>query len=347
VRFFVYEYLSAGVDATLPVSLRSEGRAMLWAIAEDFVRMAGAEVRTLLHSPLAMPAGCRVECFESGEEEHAFRRLARWADFALVIAPGFDELLGTRCHWVEEENGRLLGPSSQAVALTGDKFALASHLQQQGVRTPSCILVHDAQQPGCSEQPGCWKPSLPDFPLVCKPRFGAGSQATFLVRDPDALPACIEDARAEGWCGEMSVQPFVPGTAASVAFLCGQRRCVELAPAAQSLSADGRFRYAGGELPMPAPQATRAARLARSAVEAVPGIAGYVGVDVVLGEAQDGSADWVIEINPRLTTSYLGLRELAEQNLAEMLARVVSGEAIDPPRWRSGRVRFRSDGTIL
>src|SRR5262249_33907339 len=118
-------------------------------------------------------------------------------------------------------------------------------------------------------------------------------------------------------------------------------------PAAQSLSADGRFRYEGGELPLPAPLATRAVRLARSAVEAVPGLAGYVGVDLVLGGAADGSADWIIEINPRLTTSYLGLRELAEQNLAEMTVRVVLGQVIDPPRWRSGRVRFRSDGTIL
>src|SRR5262249_35268578 len=153
-----------------------------------------------------------------------FRRLARWADFALVIAPEFDELLATRCRWVEEENDLLLGPSSQAVALTGDKLALALHLRQRGVQTPSCLLVHDAHQPRPPEQPGCWKPSLPDFPLVCKPRFGAGSQAAFLVRDPDALPACIERARIEGWRGEMIVQPFVAGTAASVAFLCGPRQ---------------------------------------------------------------------------------------------------------------------------
>src|SRR5262249_10569935 len=157
--------------------------------------------------------------------------------------------------------------------------------------------------------------------LVCKPRFGAGSQATFLVRDPDTLPACIERARIAGWRGEMIVQPFVAGTAASVAFLCGPRQCVELAPAAQLLSADGRFRREGGAVPWPELLATRAARLARSAVEAVPGLAGCVGVDLVLGDRADGSADWVIEINPRLTTSYLGLRELAEQNLAEMMLR--------------------------
>ena len=89
-------------------------------------------------------------------------------------------------------------------------------------------------------------------------------------------------------------------------------------------------------------------QLAPSAVEAVPGLAGYVGIDLVLGERADGSNDWVIEINPRLTTSYLGLRALlAEGNLAEMLVRVVGGQMIEPPLWRLGKVRFLNDGTIL
>ena len=56
---------------------------------------------------------------------------------------------------------------------------------------------------------------------------------------------------------------------------------------------------------------------------------------VVLGET-----DWVMEINPRLTTSYLGLRALAEANLGEMMVRIVRGEESGPPRWRPGVVHF-------
>jgi predicted ATP-grasp superfamily ATP-dependent carboligase len=228
---------------------------------------------------------------------------------------------------VEEAGGRLLGPSAAAVRLTGDKLLLARHLIRRGVPTPPVLAE-------------------PRFPAVWKPRHGAGSQATFLVRSPEELMTCAARARAEGWEGEAIVQPFVPGLAASVALLLGPRQQVALRPGAQSLSADGRFHYQGGTLQLAPALAERVCRLAWQAVRAVAGLQGYVGVDVVLGEAADGSRDRVIEINPRLTTSYVGLRALAESNLAEAMLGIVCGKDVPGLRWRAGVVRFQADGTI-
>jgi len=80
-------------------------------------------------------------------------------------------------------------------------------------------------------------------------------------------------------------------------------------------------------------------KLARRAVECVPGLLGYVGVDLVLGAAEDGSRDFAIEINPRLTTSYLGLRQLAKSNLAEAMLSVAAGTTPDL-KWRQEPVEF-------
>src|SRR5262249_24490688 len=144
------------------------------------------------------------------EDEATFRALARDADCALIIAPEFDDLLLQRVLWAEQEGTSLLGPSSEAVRLTGDKLALAQHLLRHGVATPR---VGQASSLVRTSEDAC--------PTVCKPRHGAGSQATFLVRSADELATCADRALAEGWRGELIVQPYVPGLPVSAAFLAG------------------------------------------------------------------------------------------------------------------------------
>ena len=144
----------------------------------------------------------------------------------------------------------------------------------------------------------------------------------------------------------MILQEFVGGRAASVAFLCGPAGNVPLVPVFQLLSDDGRFKFLGGELPIPSDLAERAVKLAKRAVDCVPGLLGYVGVDLVLGDAADGKRDFAIEINPRLTTSYVGLRALAEFNIAEAMLQAAAGKLAEPLKWKPGRVRFTPEGSV-
>src|SRR5207249_11002747 len=112
------------------------------------------------------------------------------------------------------------------------------------------------------------------FPVVWKPRDGAGSTDTFLIRDQFELAQALALRNPRR---PMILQEFVQGQAASVAFLCGPHGHLPLLPTFQLLSDDGRFKYQGGELPIPPELAERAVRLGRRAVECVPGLLGYVG----------------------------------------------------------------------
>ena len=143
----------------------------------------------------------------------------------------------------------------------------------------------------------------------------------------------------------MILQPFVPGTAASVAFLIGPAGLYPLPPCLQHVAPETDFRYDGGEVPIPPALAARAVALGLRAIGCMPGLCGYVGVDLVLGPDPAGNSDAAIEINPRLTTSYVGLRALADGNVARALLAVCDGEKPAPVRWKPGRVRFRPDGT--
>jgi tyramine---L-glutamate ligase len=333
MRVFLYEFTCCGrcSNSISSRELRAEGWAMLSALVEDFQRIPEVEVLSFLNSNVFGNNHQRPFLhIDLEDEERTFREFARQADITLVIAPEFENILSRRCEWVQEGGGRLLGPCLDAIRTTADKYDLRQILRDCGVPTPECHLLAEKN-----------RRDVPSFPAVLKPRFGAGSLTTYLVGSAEELERLGGSAEEE-----MILQPFVPGQPASVSFFIGPQQRLPLLPASQIISDDGRFHYLGGEIPLPAPLAKRAQSLATRAIDAISGLQGYVGVDLVLGTAEDGNQDWVIEINPRLTTSYIGLRTLAETNLAETLLEVALGQEAPPLRWRSGFVRFYSDGRV-
>ncbi len=323
MRVFVYEYLVAlglGRDAGDPFHpMYREGLAMRDALVADLVRIAGVEVRTL-------------DAAAEEDHEEQITQIAERCDWSIIIAPELGGELERCCWSVWSSTGKLLGPSSEAVRLLSDKFATFEHWQQHGVPTPATSL----REPTPCEA----------FPVVWKPRDGAGSTASFLLRSAMELHQAKALIAAGEHTGEMILQHYVPGRAASAAFLCGPAGHYPLLPAFQVLSDDGRLKYLGGELPIEAALAERVQRVATRALECVPGLLGYIGVDVTLGNAADGSQDVVIEINPRLTTSYVGLRAAANFNLAEAMLEIAAGRTPTTFSWNARRLRWWPNGTI-
>ncbi|MCX7699272.1 MAG: ATP-grasp domain-containing protein [Gemmataceae bacterium] len=309
MRIFIYEFTCAASAASLHAP---EVRSL---------SPEGAAMLAAVTEDFAGISGCEVITLPPGEaEEIAFRRAAQLADATLVIAPEFDHLLAQRCQWVRDEGGFCLNPSAEGIALGSDKWRLAEHWRNMGVPTPETLLADESPPPWSS-----W---------VLKPRFGAGSLDTQVNGPP----------RPRGELGPMIVQPWLHGVAASVAFLCGPGQIVAMPPAAQQLSRDGTLKYLGGKVPLPEPWSSRALKIATKAARAIPGLCGYVGIDVLLGE--DGN-DWAIEMNPRLTTSYLGLRKKARFNLAAAIWCIARGEPPPEMRWSADEVEFAADGTVV
>lgn len=341
MHIFVYEYLSSRApgDAVALPSLQTEGWAILSAVLEDLARCPGVQVSTLMDCRRTLPRHWSdrivAQQVQPAAEEDAFRELAAVADWSLVIAPEFDGILAERSRWVEEVGGRLLGCSTAAVNLTADKLTLACHWKDHEIPTPIVI-----------EWPSWTSSTSLPYPVVTKPRAGAGSQATFLVDDDEELSRAVVQAGAEGWSSPLILQAYSPGLAVSVAFLASGDKRYSLPAVEQRLSRDGRFRYLGGRLPLPEKLDFRARRLAERAVECVEGLHGWFGVDLVLGDAEDGSGDVAIEINPRLTTSYLGLRRLAQFNLAEALIATVTGLSPSSREWKTESIVFDADGQV-
>lgn len=344
MRVFVSEFVCGGgwPGATLETSLVREGRAMLTALAEDIAQIPGHQVMTTWDTRLGpCPLrNCDVRLVDSAANELTqYRELVRDSDAVWVIAPETNGELLKRVLQFRLVNDteaprspprRFLGASDHAILLTSDKLPLATWLRERSIPTPETLPFNPADRR--SEVP--WS-----GPTVIKRRDGAGSQDMFLVRDGFDL----WNARHElGRLHEPETfiqQPFVAGKALSVTLLVADNGSVlEIFPVAeQHLSADGHFKYLGGRMPADlTPASTRAVQqLAEQACRTIPGLTGYVGCDIVL--PHDRLLEPVlIEINPRLTSSYLGYRQLTDDNIP---ARLLDPNTT-PLRWKSQTVVF-------
>jgi predicted ATP-grasp superfamily ATP-dependent carboligase len=119
-----------------------------------------------------------------------------------------------------------------------------------------------------------------------------------------------------------------------------------LAPCLQFIDLERAFSYRGGCVLAPGAIADRISALGSSVLPSLDGALGFVGIDLVLGNASDGSADVVLEVNPRLTTSYVGLRAAFNGNLGQALLDVAAGIPV-PLEFAHVPLEFRADGAVL
>jgi tyramine---L-glutamate ligase len=353
VRIFVSEFICGGSLAgePLPDSLRREGRAMLWAVVDDLLRIPDCRVITTLDARLIDEARRRsavpcdiVTVSDSLEERLQFDRLATSSDAVLVIAPETDGQLAERVRRVEALGSRTLNCSPEAIELCGDKLRLAEHLERHALVTiPTALADWNLPEP-----PQSYEQTRHES-WVIKPRDGAGSWLTFRIQSnarDEWQRVARAYARAEAQHKAL-IQPFVAGQPLSVSCLCHRNGEVEIFPIGrQRLS--NEFVYLGGSIPADIPHVMEIAiqQLVLCVCATTPGLCGIIGFDLLLPEAAP-SRPLIVEINPRLTTSYVGYRRLSANNLAERwlcIAGLLPNSTPSPASWSSARIEFDASG---
>ena len=333
MHVFLYEWITGGglINETgqLPPSLLREGAAMASALAADFAKIPGCRVsllRDVRLDTLTFP-GCDVVEIQSAREwQEDFDRLAGEADWTLAVAPEFDRILVQTTQRIDDARGRSLNASHEFITLAANKHRTAERLTAAGVAAPRGRLFAEGEEK---------LPADFAYPAVLKPVDGAGSQDIYVVASHRDEPP--------SYAWERRLEEFKPGRAASVTAICGAAGQTLLPPCWQHLSNDARLSYQGGSLVTETALAERASMLAKQALDAMPPARGFVGVDLVLGAGAHGDDDAVIEINPRATTSYVGLRQAVDQNLAQTLIDAIDGRHADVTV-RHPHIEFAADG---
>jgi predicted ATP-grasp superfamily ATP-dependent carboligase len=313
-RVFVFEYLT-GCDARAAADeLTLQGLAMRDAVAADLQRIAGCEVSVAAATGMPNAASASRPTPTTlrprpGEAAPGFvAAQAARHDLTWVIAPETAGVLAQLQAAVPAPCW--LGCSAAAIALASSKSATLGQLAGCGLPTPLNVdRVAAAQR---------W---------VVKPDDGAGSVDTRVHRHHrDALDDLAQRRRAGH---SATLEPWIDGPAWSLSLLCGAAGAALLSVNRQRVRVDrcGGLTFEGvtaNVLPAGDTCYLALQRLADRVVGAVPGLRGFVGIDFVW---HPEAGPVLIEINPRVTSAYVGLSAALGRNLA---AEVIASHAEEP-----------------
>lgn len=333
-KLCLYEFTASGGFAESWEALAPEGMAMFRALADDLSR-AGFAVTALLDERYASswPAlpGVEIAVVPRGLERTRLAEHAPRADWTIAIAPETGGLLEERRAWVVAAGGRWAGCGAETLALAADKHRMAELLRSRGVAAPRGKRVAHGEPVDCR------------YPAVLKPIDGAGSSGVLCCDAPQSPEVWQAAVGSAIW----RLEEFIEGEPASATAICGPGVRLLLPPCWQTIrrTAEGGLSYEGGRLPLPPRLEQRATRLAVAAIDALPDPLGFVGVDMILGSDPEGGGDVVLEINPRMTTSYVGLRAACQGNLAAALVSALEGKAHELT-FHSAALRFDAQGNI-
>jgi len=270
------------VATGMPGTCQVEGRAMLSILARSFERLGHKVIYPMMLDP-KISAG--EGFYINGEED--FEDLLEYleATVGLVIAP--DELLPGFLELLEEGNTINLGCSPEAARLSADKLACTRRLEEAGVPVVEIADPND------------------DGPFVLKPRFGCGSERMELV---DELPENLG-------LDDRIVTKYHQGEALSVSLIASGDRVLPLTVNKQLVSVEAGFEYQGGIVPYHSDREEEILKAAKMAALALD-LRGYAGIDLVVGDLPR-----VVDVNPRPTTSIVGIAKVMREELADLILR--------------------------
>lgn len=303
MRVFVFEYITGGGCAgqEMVSGLTEEGDMMLTAAVRDLAAIADVDVMICRDRRLALPPLPIEVHWVDNDWGPIWAACVQRADAVLPIAPETGGILESLCHDVEVAGKLLLNSRPSAVALTASKQRTIEHLAAHGLPVVDSWRAH--QYP-----PGMALPTV-----VVKPDNGVGCQDIHLFGDDRSLyDFLLEQSEPEAWL----VQPHVAGQSASLSLLVGDTCVCLLGCNLQRIAqVDDGFLLLGCIINgYEGPQA-ELLELGRRICEAIPGLWGYVGVDLIMSE----NGPVILEVNPRLTTSFVGLSQSIGENVAAML----------------------------
>ncbi|HID20243.1 MAG TPA: ATP-grasp domain-containing protein [Methanophagales archaeon] len=280
------------------------------AEGEDGLLMEGKAMLTTLKEGFERLGHEVVYPVAVNDFEKAVDRLSRESDAGVVIAP--DDILCEVTKLVES-NTVNLGCPSNSVKVCADKLRTMKILSEGGILVPKIASEKEVTR---------------EQRYVKKPRYGCASENVFIQEGGNiyATPDYI-------------ITEFISGVDISSSVVIGKSSVLPLTINKQFIRVDGeRLRYEGGLVPylIGREAESEIMRMSEKVITLLH-CEGYVGIDFILGD--EGSA-YVLDVNPRPTTSIVGIARVLNYSVADLILRAKFGTLPMPDE-------IKTEGTFI
>jgi tyramine---L-glutamate ligase len=333
MKILIFEYITGGGfnKQELPDSLANEGRLMLQALLDNLRSCAaGDEITVIVMLDSRVNGSINTSGFDTliikpeQNFHEEFARLASHCDAAWPIAPEFDGILQALCQTVETLGKRLLTSPAGAVAVTGNKFDTYQLLKKQHIATVPTRMFTGADWDTNSDAPQL-KQELEDF----SPISPVSNEGQWLVKPVDGV-GCKDSYILADWQdfeqmrlrkGRYVIQPHIEGKKTSLSCLFKQGSGWLLCANLQQFGIIDRQYQLSKIIVNYDSDLSRCQDLVADIASALPELWGYAGIDLI--ETPD--QQFVLEINPRLTTSFVGIHAALGINVAGIILQLLKG----------------------
>ncbi len=265
------------------------------------MKSQGENMIAALHSDLRQTKGLNIIVGKQrvGETASDFmNRISPRIDLAWVIAPENDGELEDCCLALKKKIW--IGSELCAIRLASNKLKTKNYLKSIGINTPDEISSESIKKISYTK-------------AVYKPIDGAGAIDTCIIEGEEKILNKIDYTSSN-----FLLEEWIEGEPFSVSLNCKPDDFEILSINQQHITVDsfGKLTYRGVS-----PVNKRMFNVLYENIEpilyllipTIPGLRGFVGIDFILGT---NSRISIIEINPRLTCSYIGLSNHANCNIA-------------------------------
>nr|WP_295001421.1 ATP-grasp domain-containing protein [uncultured Methanobrevibacter sp.] len=275
-------------------------------------------------------------------------------DNAIFISAENDNNLYNITKILEENNVNLYTSSSDACLISSDKFKTYESLPNNIPQPRSFRFKIDPK--------GYWKRAIENLhekwqaedpltplKLIIKPLIGVDCEDIVILENIDDLSYDLENIFPPG--SRIIVQEYIEGKDISVSLISDGKTAIPISLNEQFVELkNDKGTYLGGKLPYESKYKQEAFEIAKNAVESIDGLKGFVGVDLIINaDEKDIYSVYLLEINSRFTTPYVGLSKIAKFNIGKTIIDLIDGKiGIDEVDITlDGGVEFKKSGDSL